>query len=158
MWTAPPVVHHGPWRAAFGPGWLVGGALMKFAPKTSRGNVARVLAERRIYSVEPDLSQEELMLLAGRVSDTDLGAFFRRLAGLRDWDWRRLSEPALRPALIVQGAREHAVTPRDVIEAWERLSERAVAVIQGTHMPYLSFPQEFNETVEAFLGASGGTG
>ncbi len=152
VWTAPPVVHHGPWRSAFGPGWLVGGALMKFAPENSRGDVARVLAERRIYSVEPDLSQEELMLLAGRVSDTELGPFFRRLAGLRDWDWRRLPEPAARPALVVQGARESAVTPRDVIRAWERLSERPVAVIRGTHMPYLSFPQEFNDAVEGFLG------
>ena len=118
----------------------------------------RVLAERRIYSVEPDLSQEELLLLAGRVSDTDLAPFFRRLAGLRDWDWRRLPEPSPRPALVVQGEREGAVTPRDVLRAWERLSGRPVAVIPGTHMPYLSFPQEFNESVEAFLGAPGAAG
>ncbi len=151
VWVAPPVVHHGPWRAAFGPGWLFGGALMKFAPEASRGNVARMLAARRIYSVEPDLSQEELMLLAGRVSDTDLGPFFRRLAGLRDWDWRRLPEPSPRPALIVQGERERAVTPRDVTRAWERLSGRPVAVVPGTHMPYLSFPQAFNDAVDDFL-------
>ncbi len=154
VWVAPPVVHHGPWRAAFGPGWLFGGALMKFAPASSRGEVARIIAERRIYSVEPDLSQEELMLLAGRVSDTDLAPFFRRLAGLRDWDWRRLPEPALRPALVVQGEREQVVTPRDVTRAWTRLSGRPVAVIPGTHMPYLSFPQEFNNSVEAFLGTA----
>lgn len=153
VWVAPPVVHHGPWRAAFGPGWLFGGALMKFAPEGARGEIARVLAERRIYSVEPDLSQDELMLLAGRVSDTELAPFFRRLAGLRDWDWRRLPEPAPRPALVVQGKRERVVTPPDVTRAWERLSGRPVAVIPGTHMPYLSFPQEFNESVEAFLAA-----
>ena len=158
VWVAPPVVHHGPWRAAFGPGWLFGGALMKFAPESARGEIARMLAEKRIYSVEPDLSQEELLLLAGRVSDTDLAPFFRRLAGLRDWDWRRLPEPAPRPALVVQGEREHAVTPQDVIRAWERLSDRSVVVIPGTHMPYLSFPQEFNQSVESFLRTPESTG
>jgi pimeloyl-ACP methyl ester carboxylesterase len=54
----------------------------------------------------------------------------------------------------VQGERENAVSPPDVIRAWERLSERPVAVIPGTHMPYLSFPQEFNAVVEAFLTSS----
>ena len=158
VWVAPPVVHHGPWRAAFGPGWLFGGALMKFAPTSARGDVARMLAERRIYSVEPDLNHEELLLLAGRVHDTELAPFFRRLAGLRDWDWRRLPEPAPRPTLVVQGERENAVTPPDVIRAWERLSERSVAIIPGTHMPYLSFPHEFNFAVEGFLTASEPTG
>ena len=157
VWVAPPVVHHGPWRAAFGPGWLLGGALMKFAPERARGEVARLLAERRVYSVEPDLSHEELLLLAGRVNDTELGPFFRRLAGLRDWDWRRLAAPASRPALVVQGERERAVTPPDVATAWARLSGRPVAIVPGTHMPYLSFPHEFNAAIEAFLSAPEGT-
>lgn len=155
VWVAPPVVHHAPWRAAFGPGWLVGGAMMKFSPERYRGDVVRLLAERRIYSVEPDLPEAELHLLAGRVSDTELVPFFRRLAGLREWDWRRLAGPVPRPLLVVQGEKEHAVTPPDVRQAWERLSGRPVALTGGTHMPYLSFPEPFNQVVREFLDGEG---
>ena len=151
VWVAPPVLHHGPWRRAFGPGWLIGGALMKYAPPGYREEVIRVLATRRVYSPEPDLSEAELNLLAGRVSDTQLAPFFRRLSGLRDWDWRRLPAPAAHPALVIQGAKEHALTPLDVRRAWERLTGRPVVVTAGTHMPYLSFPEEFNHAVQAFL-------
>ena len=153
VWVAPPVVHHAPWRAAFGPGWLVGGAMMKFSPERYRADVVRMIAERRVYSPEPDLSEVELGLLAGRVSDTELAPFFRRVSGLRDWDWRRLNAPAPRPALIVQGERENAVTPRDVQQAWRKLSGRPIALLAGTHMPYLSFPVEFNRIVAEWLDA-----
>lgn len=153
VWVAPPVVHHAAWRAAFGPGWLVGGAMMKFSPERYRADVVRMIAERRVYSPEPDLSEQELRLLAGRVSDTELAPFFRRVSGLRDWDWRRLTAPSPRPALVVQGQREHAVTPRDVQRAWEKLSGRKIALISGTHMPYLSFPVEFNRIVAEWLDA-----
>lgn len=153
VWVAPPVIHHAPWRAAFGPGWLVGGAMMKFSPPRYRDEVVRLIAARRAYSPEPDLSELELGLLAGRTSDTKLAPFLRRVSGLRDWDWRRLVPPAPRPALVVQGAREHAVTPLDVRLAWERLSGRPIALTSGTHMPYLSFPQEFNQIVGSWLDA-----
>jgi pimeloyl-ACP methyl ester carboxylesterase len=151
VWVAPPVVHHAPWRAAFGPGWLVGGALMKYTPPSYRGEMVRVLAQRRVYSPEPDLTEEELHLLASRVSDTQLAPFFRRLSGLRDWDWRRMPTPAARPALVIQGEKEHAVTPLDVRRAWERLTGRPIVVIEGTHMPYLSYPEQFNKAVRDFL-------
>ena len=153
VWVAPPVVHHAPWRAAFGPGWLLGGAMMKFSPERYRGDVVRMLAARRIYSVEPDLPEEELALLAGRVTDTELAPFFRRLGGLRDWEWRRIAAP-VRPVLVIQGRREHEVTPPDVRHAFERASGRPIALTEGTHMPYLSFPGPFNEIVHDFLGAA----
>jgi pimeloyl-ACP methyl ester carboxylesterase len=153
IWVAPPVVHHAPWRASFGPGWLVGGAMMKFSPERYRADVVRMIAERRAYSPEPDLSAAELALLAGRVTDTELAPFFRRVSGLRDWDWRRLHSPSPRPALVVQGEREHAVTPLDVRRAWVALSGRPIALTGGTHMPYLSFPQEFNRVVAEWLEA-----
>lgn len=153
VWVAPPVIHHAAWRAAFGPGWLVGGAMMKFSPERYRGEIVKLIVARRAYSPEPDLSELELNLLAGRVTDTELGPFFRRVSGLRDWDWRRLVAPSPRPALVVQGAREHAVTPLDVRRAWEQLSGRPVAVTGGTHMPYLSFPVDFNRLVHEWLAA-----
>jgi len=111
----------------------------------------RVLATRRVYSPEPDLTEEELNLLASRVSDTQLAPFFRRLSGLRDWDWRRMPVPAARPALVIQGEKEHAVTPADVRRAWVALSGRPIVVTAGTHMPYLSYPEPFNEAVRAWL-------
>ena len=151
VWAAPPVVHHAPWRAAFGPGWLVGGALMKYTPPNYRAEIVRVLATRRVYSPEPDLTEEELNLLASRVSDTQLAPFFRRLSGLRDWDWRRMPVPAARPAVVIQGEKEHAVTPADVRRAWVALTGRPIVVTPGTHMPYLSYPEPFNEAVRAFL-------
>jgi pimeloyl-ACP methyl ester carboxylesterase len=151
VWVAPPVIHHAAWRAAFGPGWLVGGAMMKFSPERYRGEVVRMIAARRAYSPEPDLSELELNLLAGRTTDTELAPFFRRVSGLRDWDWRRLAAPSPRPALVVQGAREHAVTPLDVRRAWVSLSGRPIALTGGTHMPYLSFPQDFNVIVGSWL-------
>ena len=151
VWVAPPVVHHGPWRKAFGPGWLIGGAMMKYSPPRYRGEVVRLLATHRAYSPEPDLSELELNLLAGRVTDTELAPFFRRVSGLRDWDWRRLDAPSPRPALVIQGARENAVTPLDVRRAWEQLSGRPVALTGGTHMPYLSFPADFNRLVHEWL-------
>ncbi|MEO6462016.1 MAG: alpha/beta hydrolase [Candidatus Eisenbacteria bacterium] len=154
VWVAPPVIHHAPWRAAFGPGWLVGGAMMKFSPARYRGEVVKLIVARRAYSPEPDLSELELNLLAGRVTDTELAPFFRRVSGLRDWDWRRLTTPSPRPALVIQGAREHAVTPLDVRRAWERLSGRPIALTGGTHMPYLSFPQDFNRIVGSWLGGA----
>src|SRR5687767_34147 len=153
VWVAPPVIHHAAWRASFGPGWLVGGAMMKFSPERYRADVVRLIAERRAYSPEPDLSATELALLAGRVTDTELAPFFRRVSGLRDWDWRRLTSPSPRPALVVQGEREHAVTPLDVRRAWVALSGRPIALTGGTHMPYLSFPQEFNRVVAEWLEA-----
>ena len=151
LWVAPPVVRHAPWRAAFGPGWLLGGALMKFAPVRYRDDIVRWLAERRIYSVEPDLPEEELLRLAGRVSDTELAPFFRRFADLRAWDWKERSRAVTRPLLVIQGRKEHTVTPPDVRQAWEHASGRPIALIDGTHMPYLSYPQQFNDAVQGFL-------
>lgn len=151
VWVAPPVVRHGPWRSSFGPGWLFGGALLRYAPPRYQAPVARFLSERRMYSPEPELSPHELELLAGRVSDTQLAPFFERLIELRGWDWRRLPAPILRPLLVIQGRSEHGLTPPDVLGAWERASGRAVAITPGHHMPYLSYPLEFNETLRAFL-------
>jgi len=151
VWVSPPIVHHAPWRAAFGPGWFFGGAILKFTPERHRAEVVRRIAESRTYSTEPDLSEAELTRLAERVSDTDFSPFFRRFSGLRDWDWRRLHAPAPRPTLVVQGEKEHKVTPRSDRRALEMLSERPIGLIPGTHMPYLSFPREFNELVHSWL-------
>jgi pimeloyl-ACP methyl ester carboxylesterase len=151
VWAAPPVLHHAPWRASFGPGWLFGGAAMKFAPLRYRGDVVRTLVERRIYSPEPDLSEEELLLLAGRASDTEFAPFFLRLASLRDWDWRRLAQPHALPVLVVQGEVENALTPPDVRQALAALAGRPIERPPGKHMPYLSYPEPFNDRVRAFL-------
>ncbi len=151
--VAPPVVRHGPWLGAFGPGWLYGGALMKFAPERHREQVARYLARGRVYSPEPDLDERELELLAGRISDTALSPFVHRLTGLLRWDWGSLEAPAGRPTLFVQGRTEHASTPPDVLETLGRISGRPIAVMAGRHMPYLSFPQEFNELLRRFMAA-----
>lgn len=155
VWAAPPVIHHGAWRASFGPGWLLGGAAMKFAPLKYRGDVVRTLVERRIYSPEPDLSEEELLLLAGRASDTEFAPFFLRLGSLRDWDWRRLPPPATHPVLVVQGEVENALTPVDVRRALAALAGRPIEVPPGKHMPYLSYPEAFNAMVRAFLDEPG---
>ena len=154
VWAAPPVIHHAPWRASFGPGWLFGGAAMKFAPLKYRGDVVRTLVERRIYSPEPDLSEEELLLLAGRASDTEFAPFFLRLGSLRDWDWRRLPRPFAHPVLAVQVEVEHALTPADVKAALVALTGRPIAVPPGKHMPYLSWPDPFNDLVREFLDHS----
>jgi len=153
LWIAPPVVRHGPWRRSFGPGWLVGGALLKYAPPSQRGPVARFVASRRMYTVEPDLDEIELERLAGRISDTQFRPFFSRLAALHSWDWRRFDAPHPHPLLVVQGAQEHAMTPPDMVRAWERASGRPVAVVPGYHMPYLSYPEPFNAVVREFLDA-----
>jgi pimeloyl-ACP methyl ester carboxylesterase len=153
VWVAPPVVHHAPWRKAFGPGWLFGGAIMKLSPVRYRGEVVRRIAASRTYSTEPDLTEQELAVLANRVSDTDFSPFFRRFSGLRDWDWRRLPAPASRPTLVIQGEKEHRRTPRDVRASLVSLTGRPIALTQGTHMPYLSYPDEFNEVVRSWLDA-----
>jgi len=151
VWVAPPVVHHAPWRSIFGPGWLFGGALLRYSPPRFHGPVAQFLFDRQIYSPEPDLSPHELQLLAKRVSDTQFAPFFERLVELRGWDWRQLPAPIPHPLLVMQGRREHALTPPDVIAALERLSGRPVAITPGHHMPYLSFPEEFNQVLREFL-------
>lgn len=144
LWVAPPIVRHLPWLGAFGPGWLYGGALMKFAPPRFHDRVAQYLEAGRHYAPEPDLDRTELRLLAGRVSDTSLAPFFRRLGGLLSWDWRRLQSPAERPLRVVQGRLEHAVSPPGVLEPLARLAGQPPVVMPGRHMPYLSFPEEFN--------------
>ncbi|MGH7726181.1 MAG: alpha/beta fold hydrolase [Candidatus Eiseniibacteriota bacterium] len=149
--VAPPVVRYGPWLGSFGPGWLYGGALMKFAPERYRGQVARHLARGRIYAPEPDLDEQEFRLLAARVSDTALSPFFHRLTGLLRWDWGVLEAPAARPTLVIQGRVEHASTPPDVLETLARLSGRPIAIMGGRHMPYLHFPEEFNGIARGFL-------
>lgn len=151
VWVAPPVVQHAPWRRIFGPGWLLGGALLRYSPPRYHTPVARFIAERGIYSPEPELSTRELELLARRVSDAQLAPFFDRLLDLRAWDWRRLPAPVRHPLLVMQGAREHALTPPDFVAAWERASGRDVTVTPGHHMPYLSYPEEFNAALRVFL-------
>ncbi len=153
VWVVPPVVQSSKWREAFGPGWLFGGALLKFSPVRHRKFVAQSLASRRIYATEPDLDAHELELLAQRASDIDIMPFFRRFEDLRRWDWRKLPAPHPVPGLVIQGRTEHEASPRDSIEAWTRLTGRPVAVVTGRHMPYLSYPGEFNPLVHAFLGA-----
>jgi pimeloyl-ACP methyl ester carboxylesterase len=157
IWIAPPVVHHAPWRKAFGPGWLFGGAIMKFSPPRYRGEVVRRIAASRTYSTEPDLTEQELAVLANRVSDTDFSPFFLRFSGLRDWDWRRLPMPAPRPTLVIQGEKEHRRTPRDVRRSLVLLSGGPIALTRGTHMPYLSYPDEFNAVVRDWLDAADDT-
>jgi hypothetical protein len=154
VWVAPPVVRHARWRTLFGPGWLFGGAAMKFAPERYRRDVVRALAEHRIYSPEPDLSVEELSLLAGRASDTELGPFFHRLGDLHEWNWRTRPRPVARPLLVVQGDQESPLTPPDIQAAWETLSGRPIAFTPGRHMPYLSYPQPFIDRTRLFLDAS----
>jgi pimeloyl-ACP methyl ester carboxylesterase len=149
VWVAPPVVRHGPWRRIFGPGWLVGGAMLRYAPPRYHAPVARFLHERRLYSPEPDLGPHELELLAQRVSDTQLVPFFNRVFELRDWDWTGID--VAHPVLVMQGGREHAVTPPEVLDAWQRAAGREVVVTPGHHMPYLSFPAEFNAALRTWL-------
>ena len=124
---------------------------MKFSPARYRAQVVRGMAKSRAYSTEPDLTEEELTLLAERVSDTDFSPFFRRFSGLRDWDWRRLPLPAPRPTLVVQGEKEHRRTPRDVRRSLEFLTGRPIVTTPGTHMPYLSYPVDFNQVVRSWL-------
>jgi len=152
VWVAPPVVRHGPWRRMFGPGWLVGGAMMKYAPPDYHGQVARFIHERGMYGPEPELGAHELELMAKRVSDVQVLPFVSRVLDLRDWDWRTLA--IAHPVLVMQGGREHAVTPPDVIAAWQRLSGRDVVITPGHHMPYLSYPGEFNAALRAYLDHS----
>jgi pimeloyl-ACP methyl ester carboxylesterase len=154
VWVVPPVVHSTTWRGAFGAKWLLGGALLKLSPVRARGAVARRIAGARLYSPEPDLSERELELLAARVSDTDLRPFLRRVLGLRGWDWGAFPAPHPVPAIVIQGKTEHDATPQDALDAWTRLTGRAVAVIPGRHMPYLSYPEAFNPIVRAFLDAA----
>ena len=152
VWVAPPVVRHGPWRRMFGPGWLFGGAMMKYAPPDYRSRVARFIHERGMYGPEPELGQHELELMAKRVSDVQVLPFVSRVLDLKDWDWRTIE--IAHPVLVMQGGREHALTPPDVIDAWRRLSGRDVVVTPGHHMPYLSYPKEFNAALRDYLGHS----
>jgi pimeloyl-ACP methyl ester carboxylesterase len=154
IWVAPPVVRHAPWRRIFGPGWLIGGALLRYSPERYHAPVARFVFDRQIYSPEPELSVHELELLAKRVSDTQMGPFFSRILDLKDWDWDKLAGEVRHPVLVMQGRREHAVTPPAIVAAWEKAGGRAVTVTPGHHMPYLSFPVEFNLALRAFLDES----
>ena len=151
VWVAPAVVRHGPWRRMFGPGWLFGGAMMKYAPPRYHADVARFIHARGMYGPEPELTPHELELMAKRVSDVQIAPFFLRIMDLRGWDWAGLE--VTHPLLVMQGKREHALTPPGVIGAWERLSGRPVVVTPGHHMPYLSFPSEFNAALRGFLDA-----
>lgn len=153
IWVAPPVVGHAPWRKIFSPGWLFGGALLRYSPARYHAPVARFVFAQQMYSPEPELSAQELELLAKRVSDTQFVPFFNRVRDLKDWDWRKLPGPAQHPLLVMQGRREHAVTPPDILAAWERMGGRAIAVTPGHHMPYLSYPSEFNSALREFLDA-----
>lgn len=155
IWVVPPVVQSSKWRESFGPGWLFGGALLKFSPVRHRKLVAQKLAGTKIYSPEPDLDAYELELLAQRASDTDLLPFFRRFGDLRRWDWTKLPAPHPVPGLVIQGRTEHEATPSAAIAAWTALTRRPVSVIRGRHMPYLSYPGEFNPLVRDFLSAAG---
>jgi pimeloyl-ACP methyl ester carboxylesterase len=145
-------VRHAPWRRIFGPGWLVGGAMLRYAPPRYHAPVAKFLHERGLYSPEPELGAHELELMAQRVSDTQLVPFFNRIFDLKDWDWCAVE--IAHPVLVMQGAREHAVTPDDVLAAWRRLGGREIAITPGHHMPYLSFPKEFNAALREFLDYS----
>jgi aminoacrylate hydrolase len=151
VWVAPPIVRHAPWRRIFGAGWLLGGTLLRYSPPRYHAPVARFLFERRMYTPEPELSPHELELMAKRVSDIQLGPFLDRVLELKDWDWRNLPGPVRHPVLVMQGRREHALTPPDIVAAWELASGRKVSVTPGHHMPYLSYPVEFNAALREFL-------
>jgi len=151
-WVSPPVLRHPPWwRGTFGPGWLVGGTLLVYAPPRWHAPLGRFLSRHRIYSPEPDLTPRELELMAGRVADIQIAPFFGRLAELARWDWAALPAPFPSPLLVIQGRSEARVTPAAARAAWTRVSGREVAVVPGHHMPYLSYPAEFNDVLGAFL-------
>jgi pimeloyl-ACP methyl ester carboxylesterase len=151
VWIVPPVVRSRKWRGAFGPGWLFGGAALKYSPVRHRRLVAQRVAGLRIYDPEPDLGADELERIAARASDTNIRPFFRRFFALRAWDWAALPAPHPVPAIVIQGRVEHEASPLEAIRAWERLTGRPISVLPGRHMPYLSYPQHFNPIVLDFL-------
>lgn len=151
VWVAPPVVRHAPWLRTFGPGWLVGGALLSYGAARHRPTIARFLSRRRLYSPEPDLTVSELELMGARSADTQIGPFFERLRELARWDWHSLPAPFPTPLLVIQGASEARVTPPEISTAFARTSGRDVAIVPGHHMPYLSYPQDFNAALATFL-------
>ena len=89
--------------------------------------------------------------MSARVHDVDLLAFFRRLHELRRWEWTNYPAPAPVPTLVIQGADEVAATPAEIVAAFEAICGRPVGVVRGRHMPYLSYPEDFNRVVRAFL-------
>jgi len=151
-WVAPPVLRHPPWwRGTFGPGWLVGGTLLVYAPPRWHAPLGRFLARHRVYSPEPELTPRELELMAGRVADIQIAPFFGRLTELARWDWAALPTPFPSPLLVIQGRSEARLTPAAALAAWTRVSGRELAVVPGHHMPYLSYPIAFNDALGAFL-------
>jgi pimeloyl-ACP methyl ester carboxylesterase len=131
--------------------WLAMGAMIRVWPPRLRPTVARLVRHTGGFALEPELAGGAFDDLVTRVRAVRVLPLVRRLLAVRGHPWRReLAEIAV-PLLIIEGDREAALLPRDVLVYFAQRPNTTYVEMKGGHMPFLVRPEEFVARVREFL-------
>jgi pimeloyl-ACP methyl ester carboxylesterase len=131
--------------------WLGMSAMLRVCPARLRPVVARVVRRTGGFALEPELDGGRLDELASRIRLVRVLPLVRRLLAVRGHSWRQELEGIEAPLLIIEGDREAALLPGDVLVYFDQRPHTKYVEMRGGHMPFLVRPEEFVALVNQFL-------
>ena len=136
--------------------WLAAGAIIRFSPRRWRPALARFVRQSGGFPIEPELAGEGLEELIARVQVLRVLPWIRRLLTVRTISWSKELEGIEAPVLVIEGNREAALLPTDLIVFFDQRPNTKYVEMPGGHMPFLVRPKDFVKLVNDFLNASHG--
>lgn len=134
--------------------WLAMGAMLRVCPAPLRPAVARLVRKAGGFALEPELDGGGLDELASRVRMVRVPPLMRRLLAVRGHPWSKELAGITAPLLIIEGDREAALLPGEVLVFFDQRPHTRYVEMRGGHMPFLVRPEEFVALVLEFLSSS----
>jgi len=134
--------------------WLGAGALIHFCPRAWRPSLARLVRNAGGFPIEPELEGEGLEDLVTRIQVLHILPWLRRMLAVRAFSWRKELAGVEAPVLVIEGSREAAVLPPELIVFFDQRPSTKYVEMPGGHMPFLVRPHEFVKIVLEFLEVS----
>jgi pimeloyl-ACP methyl ester carboxylesterase len=131
--------------------WLGMGAMLRVCPARLRPFVARLVRRAGGFAIEPELDGGRLDELASRIRLVRVLPLVRRLLAVRGHSWGQELQGIEVPLLIIEGDREAALLPGDVLVYFDQRPHTKYVEMRGGHMPFLVRPEEFVALVDQFL-------
>jgi pimeloyl-ACP methyl ester carboxylesterase len=131
--------------------WLGMAAMIRVCPPRLRPAVARIVRQAGGFALEPELDGGGMDELMTRIRLVKVLPLARRLLAVRGHPWPRELSEITAPLLIIEGDREAALLPADVLVYFHQRPQTRYAEMRGGHMPFLVRPEEFVGLVRAFL-------
>ena len=133
--------------------WLGMGTMLRVCPARLRPTVAGLVRKAGGFALEPELDGGGLDELANRIRTTRVLPLIRRLLAVRGHPWPQELAEITAPVLIIEGDREAALLPDDVLVYFDQRPHTKYVEMRGGHMPFLVRPEEFVALVREFLSA-----